>query len=83
MMLSINVVMTLVTLILIPISLVLVSIVVKKSQHYFKDNQDYLASVNGKVEEMYSGVNIIQVFNNEEYMLNDFKKENDKLYNSA
>lgn len=83
MMLTINVTMTLVTLILIPISLVLVSVIVKKSQHYFKDNQEYLASVNGKVEEMYSGQNIIKAFNNEEYMVNDFKKENEKLYNCA
>ena len=83
MMLTINVAMTLVTLILIPISLVLVSFIVKKSQHYFKDNQEYLASVNGKVEEMYSGQNIIKAFNNEEYMVNDFKKENEKLYNCA
>ncbi len=83
MMLSINVTMTLVTLILIPISLIFVSIIVKHSQQYFKDNQDYLASVNGKVEEMYSGQNVIKAFNNEEYMLENFKKENDKLYNSA
>lgn len=83
MMLTINVTMTLITLILIPISLVLVSFIVKKSQHYFKDNQEYLASVNGKVEEMYSGQNIIKAFNNEEYMVNDFKKENEKLYNCA
>ena len=83
MMLTINITMTLVTLILIPISLVLVSVIVKKSQHYFKDNQEYLASVNGKVEEMYSGQNIIKAFNNEEYMVNDFKKENEKLYNCA
>ena len=83
MMLTINVTMTLVTLILIPISLVLVSFIVKKSQHYFKDNQEYLASVNGKVEEMYSSQNIIKAFNNEEYMVNDFKKENEKLYNCA
>lgn len=83
MMLTINVIMTLITLILIPISLVLVSFIVKKSQHYFKDNQEYLASVNGKVEEMYSGQNIIKAFNNEEYMVNDFKKENEKLYNCA
>ena len=83
MMLTINVTMTLITLVLIPISLVLVSFIVKKSQHYFKDNQEYLASVNGKVEEMYSGQNIIKAFNNEEYMVNDFKKENEKLYNCA
>lgn len=83
MMMTINVTMTLITLILIPISLVLVSFVVRKSQHYFKDNQEYLAKVNGKVEEMYSGVNIIKAFNNEDYMLNEFKVENEKLYNSA
>ena len=83
MMMTINVSMTLITLILIPISLVLVSFVVRKSQRYFKDNQEYLAKVNGKVEEMYSGVNIIKAFNNEDYMLNEFKVENERLYNSA
>ena len=83
MMLSINVTMTFVTLLLIPISLILMGLIVKNSQQYFKDNQDYLASVNGKVEEMFSGQNIIKVFNNEEYMLNDFKNENNKLYESA
>ena len=83
MMLSINVTMTFVTLLLIPLSLILISLIVKKSQHHFKNNQDYLASVNGKVEEMYSGQNIIKVFNNEEYMINDFEKENDKLYEAA
>ena len=83
MMMTINVTMTLITLILIPISLVLVSFVVRKSQRYFKDNQEYLAKVNGKVEEMYSGVNIIKAFNNEDYMVNEFKVENEKLYNSA
>jgi len=83
MMLSINVTMTFITLLLIPISLLLMSLVVKNSQQHFKNNQDYLASVNGKIEEMYSGQNIIKVFNNEEYMINDFNKENDKLYESA
>jgi len=83
MMLSINVTMTFITLLLIPLSLILMSLIVKNSQQHFKNNQDYLASVNGKVEEMYSGQNIIKVFNNEEYMINDFKKENDKLYESA
>lgn len=83
MMLSINVTMTFVTLLLIPISLILMGLIVKNSQQYFKNNQDYLASVNGKVEEMYSGQNIIRVFNNEEYMLNDFECENDKLYEAA
>jgi len=83
MMLSINVTMTLVTLLLIPLSLTLMALIVKHSQQYFKNNQDYLASVNGKVEEMYAGQNIIKVFNNEEYMLDNFKQENDKLYEAA
>ena len=83
MMLSINVTMTLITLLLIPLSLILMGTIVKNSQQHFKNNQDYLASVNGKVEEMYSGQNIIKVFNNEEYMIEDFKKENDKLYEAA
>jgi len=83
MMLSINVTMTFITLLLIPVSLILMGVIIKNSQQHFKNNQDYLASVNGKVEEMYSGQSIIKVFNNEEYMINDFKKENDKLYESA
>lgn len=83
MMLSINVTMTVVTLLLIPISLTLMALIVKHSQQYFKNNQDYLASVNGKVEEMYAGQKIIKVFNNEEYMLANFKQENDKLYEAA
>ena len=83
MMLSINVTMTFITLLLIPVSLLLMGLIVKNSQQHFKNNQDYLASVNGKVEEMYSGQNIIKVFNNEEYMVNDFEKENDKLYEAS
>ena len=83
MMLSINVTMTFITLLLVPISLALMGVIVKNSQQHFKNNQDYLASVNGKVEEMYSGQNIIKVFNNEEYMIEEFKKENNKLYEAA
>ena len=80
MMFSINVSMTLITLLIIPLSLAIVSFIVKKSQHYFKKGQDYLALVNGKVEEMYSGQFVIRAFNNEQNMINDFEEENNKLY---
>jgi len=83
MMLSINISMTLVIVLLIPLSLIIVSFVVKKSQHYFKKNQDYLANVNGKVEEMYSGQMVIRAFNNEDNMISDFEEENNKLYDVA
>ena len=83
MMLSISVVMTLSALIVIPISLLLISLVVKKSQKYFKAQQEYLGEVNGQVEELYGGHNIVQAFNGEEDSIKEFNKVNNKLYDSA
>lgn len=83
MMLSIDKIMTLIALLIIPISLVLVGIVVKFSQKHFKNQQKYLADINGMVEEMYSGQNIIKAFNAEENMLKKFNKQNEKLYEST
>ena len=83
MMLSISVVMTLSALIVIPISLLLISLVVKKSQKYFKEQQEYLGEVNGQVEELYGGHNIVQAFNGEEDSIKEFNKVNNKLYDSA
>ena len=83
MMLTISVKMTLISLIILPTASLIVKIVVKKSQRYFKAQQDYLAVVNGQVEESYSGLNIIKVFNGEEKAKKEFKKANNVLYESA
>jgi len=83
MMLSINVTMTLIAVLILPISIILIGIIMKNSQKYFTEHQDYLATVNGEIEEMYSGHTVIKVFNAEEKMLNKFEKQNEKLRNSA
>ena len=83
MMFSINWVMTLVALLIIPVSLGLISVVVKKSQRYYKSQQEYLGHVNGQVEEVYSGHNIVKAFNSEEREINTFNDLNDTLYKSA
>ena len=82
MMLSISVKMTLIALIVIPISILLLMFIVKKSQKYFKDNQEYLGDVNGYIEEMYGAHNIVKSFNKETKSLSDFNEINDKLYNA-
>jgi ATP-binding cassette, subfamily B, multidrug efflux pump len=83
MMFTISWLMTLVALIIIPISLVLVSIVIKSSQKYFRKQQDYLGHVNGHVEEMYSGHNIMKAFNGEEKSVRKFDSLNNELFDSA
>ena len=83
MMLSISVTMTIAALLILPISLGCVGFIVKRSQKYFKDQQEYLGHVNGEVEEVYGGHNIVKVFNNEERTIEKFKKLNDRLYDSA
>ena len=83
MMLSISVSMTLVTLVIIPLALVFISIVVKKSQKHFKDQQEYLGHTNGHIEEIYSGHNIMKAFNGEEKAIEEFNELNNTLYNSA
>ena len=60
----------------IPISMILISLIVKKSQKYFKAQQEYLGHVNGQVEELYGGHNIVKVFNGEEEAVNEFDKLN-------
>ena len=80
MMLSISPKMTLIALLILPVSLVLVLIVVKFSQKYFKAQQAILGVVNGQVEEVYSGHNVVKAFNREAVVLNDFNAANDKLY---
>lgn len=83
MMFSISWQMTLISLVILPISATLVKKIVGKSQKYFKSQQDYLGHVNGQVEEIYSGLNIVKVFNAEEKVSKDFEEANDKLYHSA
>lgn len=83
MMFTINWVMTLVTLCILPISMIFITAIVKKSQKYFKEQQDYLGHVNGHVEEMYSGHIVMKAFNGEEKSVKEFDKLNDHLYGSA
>ena len=83
MMLSIDWLMTLITLFILPVSLVLVSIVVKKSQPHFKRQQEYLGHVNGQIEEVFGAQSIVRAFNAEEKTVGNFRKDNDILYNSA
>lgn len=83
MMLSISVTMTIAAIIIIPISGILIALVVKKSQKYFKEQQNFLGHVNGHVEEVYSGHNIMKAFNGEDAAVEEFNKLNDTLYNSA
>ncbi len=83
MMFSISWEMTLISIIILPVSGFIVGMVAKKSQKYFKMQQDYLAHVNGQVEEIYSGLNVVKAFNSEEKVLKEFKDSNGKLYKSA
>ncbi len=83
MMLSISVTMTIISIIILPITALVVRFIVKKSQKYFKAQQDYLGHVNGQVEEVYSGHNIVKVFNGEEKAIEDFDKMNKELYHSG
>ncbi len=83
MMFTISWMMTLVALLIIPVSFVLVSIVIKMSQKYFRRQQAYLGHINGHVEEMYAGHNIMKAFNGEEKSVRKFDGLNNELYNSA
>ena len=83
MMFSISPRMTLIALLILPVSLALVLVVVKFSQKYFKAQQATLGVVNGQVEEVYAGHNVVKAFNREAVVLADFNAANDKLYESA
>lgn len=83
MMITISGTMTLVAVLTLPISMILITFIVKKSQKYFKEQQEYLGHVNGQVEEVYSGHNIVKVFNGEKKVVEEFDKANETLYNSA
>ena len=83
MMLSISPLMTLISLVVLPVSAFLLSFVIKKSQKHFRTQQEYLGHINGLVEETYSGHTVIQAFNKEEETVSDFCRTNDVLYKSA
>ena len=83
MMLSINVEMTLIALLVIPLSLILVKVVVKRSQRYFRAQQKKLGEINGQIEETFSGQAIVRAFNKEDAALAAFRETNEALYQSA
>ena len=83
MMLSISPLMTVVALLILPISMILVSTIVKHSQKFFKSQQEYLGHINGQVEEVYGGHNIVKAFNKEEDVIRTFDETNEILYQSA
>ncbi|MCM1468676.1 MAG: ABC transporter ATP-binding protein/permease [Alistipes sp.] len=83
MMLTISPLLTLITFVILPVSVVLISVIVKKSQKFFRDQQAYLGKVNGQVEEIYAGHSIVQAFNKEEDVIATFNETNTKLYESA
>ena len=83
MMISISWIMTLVALLIIPLSLVVIRLVIGQSQKYFKQQQDYLGHVNGHVEEMYGGHLVVKAFNGEAKSVEIFDQYNNTLYSSA
>jgi ATP-binding cassette subfamily B multidrug efflux pump len=83
MMLTISPLMTLIALVILPISVGLISVVIKHSQKYFKAQQANLGVINGQVEETYSGHTVIKAFDREEDVITEFEETNDKLYSSA
>jgi ATP-binding cassette subfamily B protein len=83
MMLSISWVMTLVALVVIPLSMITVMLIVRQSQKYFKQQQDYLGHVNGHVEEMYGGHIVMKAFNGEKESIEKFDGSNNMLYDAA
>lgn len=83
MMLSINGWMTLAAVLILPISMFIIQNVMKHSQKYFREQQEYLGNVNGQIEENFSGHNVVKVFNKENDVVEEFEKDNKKLYESA
>lgn len=83
MMVSINIPMTIAAILIVPLCMLIVSRVVKKSQKYFVLQQEYLGHINGHVEEIYGGHDVVKAFNGEEKAIKEFKTINKTLYNSA
>lgn len=83
MMISISGIMTLISLVILPVSMLLISFVAKHSQKYFQQQQEYLGHINGQVEEVYGGHLVVQAYNKEEETIRTFEDTNDILYRSA
>lgn len=83
MMLSISPLMTLIAIVILPISMALISLVTKKSQKFFRNQQEYLGHINGQVEEVYGGHLVIKAFNREKDTIEEFDRTNKILYDSA
>lgn len=83
MMLTISPLMTLIALLILPISIMLMGFVIKRSQRFFKMQQEYVGHINGQVEEMYGGHKVVKAFNKEEDVLKEFHDTNQTLYKSA
>lgn len=83
MMLYINFMMTIAALIVMPLTMLVLSIIIKKSQVFFKQQQEYLGDINGKIEETFSGQNIVRGYNGERFEINEFDAINRKLYDTG
>lgn len=83
MMLSISPLMTLIAILILPVSVALMGVVIKRSQKFFKTQQEYVGHINGQVEEVYGGHKVIKAFNKEDSVLAEFHDTNQVLYKSA
>lgn len=83
MMLTISPLMTLISVLILPISIMLMMFVIKRSQRFFKQQQEYVGHINGQVEEVYGGHNVIKAFNKEDDVRKEFHETNETLYKSA
>lgn len=83
MMLNINFMMTIAALIVMPLTMLVLSIIIRKSQVFFKQQQKYLGDINGKIEETFSGQNIVRGYNGERFEINEFDAINRKLYDTG
>ncbi|MEW8956739.1 ABC transporter ATP-binding protein [Clostridium sp.] len=81
MMFRISPIMTLIALVVLPVAIFLIRPILKKSQNHFANQQEYLGDLNGHIEEIYTGHNIVKAFGQEEKAINEFKEVNEKLYN--
>ena len=83
MMISISGIMTLISLVILPVSAILISFIIKHSQHYFRQQQEYLGHINGQVEEVYGGHLVVQAYNKQESTIKKFEDTNQILFQSA
>lgn len=83
MMISISGIMTLISLVILPVSALLISFIIKHSQKYFRQQQEYLGHINGQVEEVYGGHLVVQAYNKQETTIQKFEETNNVLYRSA